>query len=527
MAACRTICLGLALAGASAAHAQVAIFADGFEQLCRAESGGGTAIANPVLLTTLTASFQEGWLASPAVADLDGDGTNEIVLGREGRLIAFHLPNTIVFNKTLPARIWAPPVVANVAPASPGLEVFAASGSAVYGFGATGAPLPGYPVTWRNELRAVSAGDIDGDGDLEIVAVTTSPLDSGGERDIVMAWDNVGLAMPGFPPNTTGTSGCGGTCFVTGGFDQTLGLGNVDGDAALEILAPHDNAYMSLHDGNGSAFASSPLFVGRPKFPGIRFLHNFVESQQGFANDEETSLQVHFTNSAPVFADVDADGTAELVVLASVQNASQTNRQLGVALWAVKPNGLRPTAWLNPYRVAPYLSGLFDLGNGIVAATNSVAVGDMDALRPGREFVFAGFDGRIHAVDSLAQPLWSFQYTTDPNVLTGGVVLADLSRDGKPDVVFTTYSLDSGKGRLVILGNDGQLQRSVTLPGRGSMAVPTIADVDRNGTADIVVDIKDATNDVAALVYQVPGSAATCLEWPTARGNYLRNGYVR
>lgn len=517
----------LLLAFVPAASAQVVIFADGFEAGCRAAPGGGTAVAMPTLLTTLTASFQEGWLASPAVVDLDNDGTNEIVIGRAQRLIAWRLPNTIAFNRTVPARIWASPVVADVVTASPGLEVFAASGSQVFGYTATGADLPGYPAAWRNELRALAAGDIDGDNDLEIVAVTTTPLDAGGQRDIVMAWNEVGAAIPGYPPNTTGTSGCGATCFVTGGYDQTLGLGNVDADAALEILAPHDNAYMSLHDGNGVAFDSSPIFIGRPKLPGIRFLHNYAEAQQGFANVEETALQAHFTNSAPVFADVDADGTSELVVLASVQNASQSNRQLGVALWAVKSNGTRPPAWVNPFHAPQYLAGLNDLGNNIVAATNSVAVADMDTLRPGREFVFAGFDGRIHAVDSLAQALWSFTYTTDPAVLTGGVVLADLSRDAKPEVVFTTYSTDMGKGRLVILGNDGQLQHSIVLPQRGAMAVPTIADVDRNGTADIVVNLKDAGGNAAAQVWQVPSSNAECLAWPTGRGNYLRNGDVR
>ena len=33
------------------------------------------------------------------------------------------------------------------------------------------------------------------------------------------------------------------------------------------------------------------------------------------------------------------------------------------------------------------------------------------------EIVFAGFDGKIHAISAAKAELWSFAYTTDPNVL--------------------------------------------------------------------------------------------------------------
>jgi len=60
------------------------------------------------------------------------------------------------------------------------------------------------------------------------------------------------------------------------------------------------------------------------------------------------------------------------------------------------------------------------------------------------------------------------------------------------------------------------------------MPVPTIADVDGDGTLEIVVSLKDAVDGVrSALVYIVPGSSAGCLLWPTGRGNDLRNGFVR
>ena len=59
------------------------------------------------------------------------------------------------------------------------------------------------------------------------------------------------------------------------------------------------------------------------------------------------------------------------------------------------------------------------------------------------------------------------------------------------------------------------------------MAVPSLGDVDGNGTVDIVVALKDADDKVEiARVYEVPGSKTNCLLWPTGRGNLLRNGWV-
>jgi hypothetical protein len=141
--------------------------------------------------------------------------------------------------------------------------------------------------------------------------------------------------------------------------------------------------------------------------------------------------------------------------------------------------------------------------------------------------LFAGFDGRIHAVAADKTSLWDVTYTTDPNVLTGGVVVGDLSGDGIPEVVFNTYSPDEGKGALFILDAGGKKLHEIALPRRGAMPVPTLADVNKDGTVEIVVSLKDAEDKVeSVLVYTVPGSSAGCLLWPTGRGNLLRNGWV-
>ena len=41
-------------------------------------------VSLPVLKATLPASWDESWFGSPAVWDLDGDGSNEIIAARHG-----------------------------------------------------------------------------------------------------------------------------------------------------------------------------------------------------------------------------------------------------------------------------------------------------------------------------------------------------------------------------------------------------------------------------------------------------------
>ncbi len=496
---------------------------------CAASStGGSTTIAAPVLEAEL-AGQGEGWLGSPAVADLDGDGTPEIVLGRAGHVYAWRTVGGLAFEADVDGRVWASPVVADFVPGEDGLETAIAARDVVHLYSAAGDEMPGFPVSWRDELRSIAAGDVDGDGALEIVVATTSRLEQNDRRDLVMAFEANGDAVAGFPPNTSGSAECDDACYVTGGYDQNLALGDVDDDGVADIFAPHDNAYMSLHDGTGFAFDAAPIFEDRTKFSGVRFLLDYALAQQGYADDEDTALQAHFTNSAPAIADLDGDGRNDLVVLGSVQNASQEDRLRGVVIFALHEDGTRLTDWIEPYYEPAYVAGLWDFeGTNIVGATNQVSVADIfaDGAHEGPELVFAGFDGRIHCVDARSEEIWNYVYTNRTDVLTAGVVVADLSGDGAPEVVFASYSTRDDAGELFALDGGGNEVFRVTLPGRGAMAAPTVANVDADDALEIVVPLKDEDGGAVVRVYEVPGSDDNCLPWPTGRANLRRDGFA-
>jgi hypothetical protein len=500
---------------------------------CSAAAGGGSnRTQTPTLLTTLKDRYEEAWLASPAVADLDKDGTQEIVIARGSKVIAWQPDGSIKWSASAgDGRVWASPIVGDFR-GDDKLEVVVAGRGQIFMFDAAGMPVSGFPVMWRDEIRSIAAGDLDGDRALEIVAVTTRNLTgtaNGAEQhDIIQAFKADGSVVAGFPPNTTGTSGCDDRCYVYNGYDQNIALGPLDTEGGFDIFATQDNAYLSWHKGNGVAFDAASVFRNRTKVLGVRMLLDYDEAKQGFSSSEDTSLQAHFTNSAPAIADIDGDGTNELVVLSSVQNTAQTDRFKGVALWVLRTDGTRHPAWVQPFHVPQYVAGLWDFdGTNVVGATNQVTVAEINPSSAGKELVFAGFDGKIHAVSAGRTELWNYTYTGSDRVLTGGVVIADLSGDGSPEIVFNTYSPDENQSHLFVLDAGGNEQAKIALPKRGAMPVPAIADVDGNGTLEIVVSLKDGEDRMrSALVYTVPGSSPNCLLWSTGRGNLLRNGYV-
>ena len=124
--------------------------------------------------------------------------------------------------------------------------------------------------------------------------------------------------------------------------------------------------------------------------------------------------------------------------------------------------------------------------------------------------------------------LWRYDYAHGAaKTFASEVVAADLNRDGTPELVFGTYALRAGSGRLVVLSAAGKLLYDVRLPhqgrdgnGIGVPAAPSIGDLDGDGRLEIVLTTFDHGIDV----FRVPGSGTNCLPWPTGRGNLLRNG---
>ena len=100
-----------------------------------------------------------------------------------------------------------------------------------------------------------------------------------------------------------------------------------------------------------------------------------------------------------------------------------------------------------------------------------------------------------------------------------------------PEVIFTTFS--SGDPRmpdvpahLIILNANGAELHQVELDGRGSMAAPTIADLDGDGQPELIISLKDTLGggDGGVQIWDLPGARDNCLLWATGRGGWFRQG---
>jgi hypothetical protein len=137
-------------------------------------------------------------------------------------------------------------------------------------------------------------------------------------------------------------------------------------------------------------------------------------------------------------------------------------------------------------------------------------------------------DGYVYAYSATGQRLWrtSFRHGK-PIMFSSEVTVADLNRDGTPELLLTTYGDPDvhDSGNLMILSASGTVLHDVPLPepghnGNGAPAAPAVGDLDGDGELEVFVQTFGHGMDV----FTVPGSGTNCLLWPTARGGPLRMG---
>jgi hypothetical protein len=178
---------------------------------------------------------ETGWYSSPATADLDGNGTIEVIGGAYSFNILNGIDGTVVRNvDPQGSRMWPGIVVADLE-SDGDLEIVTANGDGyVSVFNHAGdldwsrRPTPG------NELRSLATYDLDGNGDLEIIVASTR------SEDQWWVYNHDGSVYPTYWPELSSSSpgdtwGC---------YNENLAAGDVDGDGRGEIIGPNDTHYL-------------------------------------------------------------------------------------------------------------------------------------------------------------------------------------------------------------------------------------------------------------------------------------------
>ncbi|MGO9834451.1 MAG: FG-GAP repeat domain-containing protein [Polyangiaceae bacterium] len=528
---------------------------------CAAGTSAG-AVQKPTFLFNL-APGETGWFSSPGVYDLNGDGKKEIVAPLYSTFVYDAQGHQLAKGTATQGRVYAPGVVADLdKDGIPEIVVGGNNGSvAAYEWkGGTLSVKTGWPASTNSggdspEARGMAAADLNGDGIIETVVTTTNTATTGSQVFVFepdgTLYQPPGLTFTAWPRYNTAT-GTGNDADFNGQgnqgygcYGENVGIGNVDDDANLEIVVTYDNHQINLfkHDGT-SVLASSYYTNPQTKYLGdrmgwgqfIRWVDPMVEAEAYNAHtlspDINQTMWLEWTASPPNVVDVNGDGKNEVVGIPNAEEHTPYVTQ-GFAFMVLEGaygDGSLSVRRLDAFdtlpmsdQPTPRASDDYYPPDGIPAPTTVNIVGD---ARP--EIVAAINDGYIYAISPDGQRLWRYDYANGaPKTFASEVTVADLNQDGVPELVFGTYSLQANAGRLVVLENTGALLYDITLPnqgmdgnGIGVPAAPTIADIDGDGTLEILL----LTFDHGIDVFHVPGSGTGCVLWPTGRGNLLRNG---
>ncbi|MBN2197514.1 MAG: VCBS repeat-containing protein [Polyangiaceae bacterium] len=507
---------------------------------------------------------QTGWFASPVVKDLDADGRQELIAAYYN-VYVFDTEGELLAEIEQESRVYAPHVVADLE-GDGTTEIVFGNGSHVHAYEwRDGAAVvkPGWPAAATGsgndvEVRGLAAGDLNGDGSLEIAATTTETADEadGGSQVWVYNADGslyqpAGLSYDAWP-RYNAASGAGNDADRNGyghhGFGcygLNVGIGNIDDDAELEVIATYDNHHIQAFDHDGVAIDSSLWFTNRDSdYAGerltwgqfIRWADPEVEAAHyhehtGDWPNPDWTEWLQWTASPPNVVDLDGDGLNEVLGVPNVElhipyetqayaimvlegaHGDGSRSAMRKAGWETLPRGETPVA----------VDGWYPPG-GVPAAATVDLQGDANP-----EVIVSLNDWFLHAFAANGEELWRYNYSHDKSIMYASEpTVADLNQDGSPEILFTTYGdphvLDSGN--LVILAADGALLFDVPLPdpgengnGNGAPAAPGVGDLDGDGALEIFVQTFEHGMDV----FTVPGSATNCVLW-TSRGGPLRMG---
>ncbi|MCP4166941.1 MAG: DUF11 domain-containing protein [Chloroflexi bacterium] len=341
------------------------------------------------------------YFASPTVVDLDGDGTQEIIMGNQ------------IGNQ---------------------VEVYNSSGQM----------LANWPQAVGGNVKAAAAtADLDANNDLEIII--------GAADGHLYAFHHDGSTVSGWPVRVGTDSETNYRILAT------PAVAHLDDDAVLDIIIPLADGRLYAFNADGTAKTGWPVSIG--------------DASDTFGNQ--------VINSSPVIADIDGDGSLDIVVGGSYSNK----------VYAFNNDGSLKDGW-------PFTTG------DVVMSTPAIT--DIDLNIPGLETAVGSGDGYVYLLDKNGNSLWQGNEGRTTWTVRSSPLVVDIDGNGDLEIL-----VGGDDDRMWAWHHDGSwVDGWPRQTGADVFSSPAAGDIDGDGDLEVIVGSDDAR------VYVWHHDGLTANGWP-------------
>jgi hypothetical protein len=409
------------------------------------------------------------------LADITGDGKDEILVAGYNRIQAFNGAGQLIWTRTLTGTAIYPPSVA-VMDGSGTLGIVQVTGGVpnngrIYYLNSNGDDMPGWPLSFANHwiLCSPVIADVNGDGVSEIIVQTRT------SNNLHV------LKTDGTPLNANWPVDLGGTPAVT------PSVADIDNDGSVEIITATSDGVLHCFTPNGSS---------KPGFP-------------------VPSDNYSFSYQSPLL--VDFDGNDQLSIVGSTHGNAPK-------FYVRNPNGTYRTGWPVPVEgnswtySPPTVVDLTGDQNFNIFMSRPIGEAEMPMLY--------GFNP-----DGSMMPNFPISKSGG---LEGFISVADINLNGQHDLVFGSNMMVDGQGFIHAweMDGSGQLPGFPLRPiGFTFMNGANLGDVNGDGMLNLVAlsyeQSFQVTDSTFINVYdlQIPIEQANVL-FGTYKGSNDRRGFV-